>query len=322
MLKEQTRGAGADPTSLPLLVEGRSKRVYRLDAERCLVELLPTLSSFSSQRHEVVQGTAELRLDFFELAAERLEPEGAVGGRGRARGAGKGVSRVARVVVVSGANRGTGRGIAEALQAAGDLVMGLNRTPCGESWLHEVRCDLRSREAIAAAVDEVARRFGRIDVLVNNAAVRRFAPLDQLSPDDWEESLAVNLSAPFYLTRAAAPHLIASKGLLVFMGSHAGMHFFEAGAAYCCTKAALHALAEVAVRDLRYRGVRVATIAPGAIANRPLPDDGWKLKPRDIGELVVKLASLPPSVMPAFVEVRPGKPLKLPVAGIDLLQHL
>jgi NAD(P)-dependent dehydrogenase (short-subunit alcohol dehydrogenase family) len=229
---------------------------------------------------------------------------------------------MARVVVISGANRGTGRGIAEAFHACGDRVVGLNRTPSGLPWLTEVPCDLRDWAAIEAAVSRVVEHFGRIDILVNNAAVRRLGAIDTLDPADWEESVAVNLSAPFHLTRAAAPHLVASRGLVVFVGSHAGLYRFEGGAAYCATKAGLHALAEAAMWDLRHRGVRVVTLAPGAIANRPLPDDEWKLRPRQVGDLVVKLASTPGQVLPAFVEVRPTEPKRRPERGIDVLQYL
>ncbi len=229
---------------------------------------------------------------------------------------------MARIVVITGANRGLGRGIAEAFHARGDVVVGLNRTLCGENWLREIPCDLRDSEAIRKAVAAVAGDLGGIDVVVSNAGIRRFGPVDEISPEDWEESLTVNLRAPFYLTQAAASHLIQAKGLLVYVGSHAGLYPFEGGAAYCVTKAALHALAEVALLDLRHRGVRVVTLAPGAIANRPLPDDEWKIRPRDIGELLVGLADLPASMIPTQVRVSPSRPKKLPFRGIDVLQYM
>jgi len=226
-----------------------------------------------------------------------------------------------RVVVVTGSNRGTGRAVARAFHEVGDRVVGLNRTPSGAGWMHEVGCDLRRPERIDAAVREVVERFGRIDILVNSAAVRRFAPVHLMKDEDWRESVAVNLDAVFRLTRAAAPHLIESKGLVVFMGSHAGIYFFEKGAAYCATKAAVHALAEVVIRDLRHEGVRATLIAPGAIANREGDPAAWKIRPEDVGRLVVALASTPPSLIPGFVEVRPSKPPRLPFDGIELLQY-
>jgi len=229
--------------------------------------------------------------------------------------------RDVRVVVITGANRGTGRSIAEAFYDHGDCVVALNKTLCGESWLREIKCDLRSKVNIRDAVRRIAEEFGRIDIVVHNAAIRRFASIDTISDEQWEDSVAVNLNAVFWLTQETAAYLIASRGFLVFMGSHAGMHFFEKGAAYCCTKAAVHAFAEVAIRDFRYKGVRATLIAPGAISNRPKENDEWKIKPEEIGKIVVYLSSMPSEVIPGFVELRPSQPLKFPFDGIELLQY-
>lgn len=226
-----------------------------------------------------------------------------------------------RVVVITGANRGTGKSIAKAFHNHGDRVVALNKTLCGEKWLREIKCDLRNKSNIRDAVKKTADEFGRIDIVVHNAAIRHFAPIGEMNDEQWEDSVSVNLNAVFWLTRETIPYLIISKGYLVFIGSHAGMYFFEKGAAYCCTKAAVHAFAEVAIRDLRYKGVRATLIAPGAISNRPKENDAWKIKPKEIGEMIVYLSSMSPEVIPGFVELRPSKPLKYPFNGVELLQY-
>lgn len=75
-------------------------------------------------------------------------------------------------------------------------------------------------------------------------------------------------------------------------------------------------MAEVAIKDLRYLGIRICCLSLGAIANRPLNNDGWKMHPVDVGQLAVSLSSLPSRVMPAYVEMRPSLPDKSPVFGM------
>ena len=106
------------------------------------------------------------------------------------------------------------------------------------------------------------------------------------------------------------------------VGSHAGEVPFAQGVAYSGTKAALHAMAEAAIHDLRYRGIRVCCLSLGAIANRPKANDEWKMHTTDVGQLVVSLSELPERVMPAYVEMRPSMPRKSPISGMDMLQYI
>lgn len=227
-----------------------------------------------------------------------------------------------KIVVITGANRGLGYGIAKSFAEKGYKVIGLNRTLCGEEWLEEIQCNLIHKKEIKDSINEIIRRYGKIDILINNAGIRRFDEISEITEQDWQDSININLSAPLWLIQHTVSSLKQSKGLIIFIGSHAGEYYFERGVAYSSTKSALHAMAETAIQDLRYEGVRVSCLSLGAIANRDMDNDEWKMRPQDIGELAVALAELPSRIMPAFVEVRPSMPNKSPISGLERLQYV
>lgn len=227
-----------------------------------------------------------------------------------------------KVVAITGSNRGLGLGIAQTFNEAGCQVVGLNRTFCEEEWMREIYCDVSNPSSIEMAIRHVVDLYGRIDILVCNAGVRHFSPIHLITQEEWEESLRVNLSAPLYLVQHAFEHLKKSKGIIFFVGSHAAEYPFENGVAYSSTKAGLHAMAEIAIQDLRYHDIRTCCLSLGAISNIPLPNDEWKMTPKDVGELVVSLSKLHPRVLPSYVEMRPSKPEPSPVTGLDRLQYI
>ena len=111
----------------------------------------------------------------------------------------------------------------------------------------------------------------------------------------------------FSLARLAIPHLRRGAGHLIIVSSQAGTHFFEGGAAYCATKAALRALAEVILLETRGSGMRTTLVSAGAISNRPKPDDGWKIIPGDAAEAIVGLVGGPSSAFVGEIELRPSR---------------
>ncbi len=227
-----------------------------------------------------------------------------------------------KVVVITGANRGLGLGIARIFHQSGWIVVGLNRTFCKEDWMKEIYCDVSNLSSIQKAIDQVIDLYQRIDIVVCNAGVRYFSPIHLISQEEWEESIKVNMSGPLYLIKSTFDHLSKSKGILFFIGSHAGEYPFETGVAYSSTKAGLHAMVKVAIQDLRYHDIRACCLSLGAISNIPLPDDEWKIAPEDVGELIVFLSKLHPRVLPAYVEMRPSKPNRSPITGLDRLQYI
>src|SRR5689334_1797109 len=135
-----------------------------------------------------------------------------------------------RVAIISGASRGIGLAIARELKQAGlALSLGI-RTPArfsdplaadGEALIHPY--DAHDRNGAKSWIDATIARFGRIDVLVNNAGISRFVSLEAGGEDDLDEMLDVNLKAPFRLIRAALPHLKASgSGRVINVASLSG----------------------------------------------------------------------------------------------------
>jgi NAD(P)-dependent dehydrogenase (short-subunit alcohol dehydrogenase family) len=208
------------------------------------------------------------------------------------------------------------------LISGGDRVVALNRTLDGRPDPYQVACDLRDPERIAVACAEALHRLGGLDACIVNAAVRRIAGLDDLSPAAWLESIQVNLTASFLIAKALAPALRATSGSLVFIGSHAGRHSFEGGAAYCASKAGLTSLADVLRLELRPSGVRVSLVTAGAIRNRPEDTSTEKIAPEDVAEVVQGLLAAGPSLNVAEIEICPRAPAASPLFGLERLQIL
>lgn len=229
-----------------------------------------------------------------------------------------------KIAIVTGANRGIGYGIAKELYNAGYHVIALNRTLNNEDWLEEIKCDIRNANEISCAFEYINGKYQCVDILVNNAGIRKFARVDKLKKEDWEESISTNLTAPLLLIHSTLKLLVRSKGLIVFIGSSAAEYAFEGGVAYSCTKAALHAMAETTIRDLRYEDVRSSYISLGAteITDWEESDADWKIKPEDVGKVIIAIAELPQRILPAYIDLRPAKPKRASSIGLERLQYL
>ncbi|MET8563566.1 SDR family NAD(P)-dependent oxidoreductase [Streptomyces flaveolus] len=227
------------------------------------------------------------------------------------------------VALVTGTNRGTGRAIAASLHRRGYRVRSLNRTLSGEDWLGERRCDLADPEQLAECAAEVVSEAGRLDVCVSNAVDRVFLPLEHLPAKDWDRVVAINLTSVFHLIRHTLPALRRSGGLFVAMGSHAGSRFFEGGAAYSATKAALKALVETLLLEERENGVRACLISPGAISNLDGDDSPHKMSRASVGDCVATVIDTwPRDLVVGELEIRPARLPRPPVTGIDRLLHV
>lgn len=175
-----------------------------------------------------------------------------------------------RVVLVTGANSGIGETAAVAFAQAGAQVYGIARraeTLEAARIRHpEIRwllADVGRAPEIDAAVEKVVREAGRLDVLVNNAAVFRFGPLESSSDEMIRIQFEPNVYGTIFATRASLPALKASRGSIVNIGSAAG-HKAAAGASiYAATKAAVESLTRSWALELAPSGVRVNAIAPG-----------------------------------------------------------
>jgi len=231
------------------------------------------------------------------------------------------------VAVITGSTKGIGRAIAEALVVRGDRVVVSGRSTedseavareldgVGPGSAHAIACDVREPDQCEALIRGAVERFGSLGLLVNNAGLGRFAPIQEMDPADWEVQIRTNLDGVFHCSRAAVPHLTRAGGWILNVGSLAGRNAFSGGVGYNATKWGLLGMSEAMMLDLRHEGIRVSCIMPGSVnthffGGEPDPDDDWKLHPEDIARVVVDLLGYPDRALPSRIEIRPTRPPK------------
>lgn len=230
-----------------------------------------------------------------------------------------------KVAFVTGGSKGIGFGVAEALLEVGMNVAITSRSKessaeaakkLGTSGRGEVIglvADVRDFKSQQEAVNKVMEKWGKIDLLVANAGVGHFGSVDELSVENWQQTIDTNLSGVFYSVKAAVEGLKKSKGYVITISSLAGTNFFEGGAAYNASKFGVTGMTQAIMLDLRKHGIKVSTIMPGSVAthfndHNPSEKDSWKIQIEDIGELVVDLLKMNPRTLPSKIEVRPSQP--------------
>jgi len=182
-----------------------------------------------------------------------------------------------RTAVVTGGSSGIGRAMAGALGRAGARVVLVARRPgplaetVGELTADGVQAgaipvDLGDRAALTAATDTIVSRYGEPDILVNAAAVNRRPPLDELTDDDWDVTLAANLTAPFLLGQRFGPAMAARGwGRIVNVVSQQAFRAYGNSGAYGVSKAGLVALTRSQAEAWSARGVCCNAVAPGVV---------------------------------------------------------
>ncbi|MEO6804977.1 MAG: SDR family oxidoreductase [Edaphobacter sp.] len=190
-----------------------------------------------------------------------------------------------KTVLVTGAARRIGRTIALALaeRGASVAISYLTSQPEAENTVHAlaahdvdalaVRCDLRDPESIQQTMSSVIEEFGQLDLLVNNAGIYESEPLEDISVEQWDAMFATNTRAPFLMAKAAHPHLKATKGRILNIGSLGGLHPWATHAHYCTSKAALHMLSKTMAKAWAPE-ISVNCIAPGMIVQGEAEEAG------------------------------------------------
>ncbi|MCW2814503.1 MAG: short chain dehydrogenase [Nocardioides sp.] len=171
-----------------------------------------------------------------------------------------------RVVLVTGGTRGLGRGIAEAYVSDGATVVVCGRTPPEDASVDFVACDVRDPASVAALVQDVVARYGRLDVVVNNAGGSPSAPAATVSPRFVEKVVGLNLLAPFYVAQAANAVMQEQPegGVVLNIGSVASVRPAPGTSAYAAAKAGLAVLTRGLALEWAPK-VRVNTVTPGLI---------------------------------------------------------
>ena len=191
-----------------------------------------------------------------------------------------------RVVAITGAGRGIGLATARRFARAGALlalndlrvgddleeVAGAAREEGGEALL--VEADIGRPEEARRFVEESERRFGRIDVLVNNAGILRSTPTHEVTWVEWEETISVNLGGTWACLRAALPGMLErGSGRIINVSSELGLIGFPTYAAYSASKGGIIALTKAVAKEVAPRGVLVNSVAPGPIETDMLIHD-------------------------------------------------
>jgi NADP-dependent 3-hydroxy acid dehydrogenase YdfG len=183
-----------------------------------------------------------------------------------------------KVVVITGASSGLGEATARALAKEGAaVVLGARRIDRLDALVKEIAgdggkalalaTDVTDRKQVQALVHEAVQKFGRIDVMLNNAGLMPNAPLERLKVDEWDRMIDVNLKGVLYGIAAALPHMKQQKsGHIINVSSVAGHRVRPGNAVYAATKHAVRALSEGVRLETKAWNIRTTVISPGAIA--------------------------------------------------------
>ncbi len=194
-----------------------------------------------------------------------------------------------KVALVTGAASGTGAATARALATDGYSVAILDRDEAGAQTVAQeiasqsssttvaITTDVSDPASVQASVNAAIKQFGRIDALVNNAGYGIAKGLEDTTDAEWDALMATNVKGAFLCARATVPHLRASEGTIVNIGSVAGQVGLRNRVAYCASKAAIHGLTKALAVDLAEDNIRVNAVAPGTVMGPyydNLRDDG------------------------------------------------
>lgn len=201
-----------------------------------------------------------------------------------------------KIVIVTGAGSGIGESTAIRFSQEGATVIMVGRTKATldavaaglapDRTIVEV-ADVGSEAAIVAVIERTAARFGKLDVLVNNAAVFIPGAAGDVSTADWRTVMAVNLDGVFFAVRAALPHLIASKGCIVNVSSASGRAADWGAAAYDTAKGAINNLTRSLALDYGSKGVRINSVCP-SLTDTPMAA-GVKSSPELLGKFYERI---------------------------------
>ncbi|HEX7334137.1 MAG TPA: SDR family oxidoreductase [Pyrinomonadaceae bacterium] len=233
-----------------------------------------------------------------------------------------------KTAIVTGGTRGIGRAIANELVSAGMAVAITGRDEdVLEKTVSQVNrrksgiakgyiCDVRDYEQVRSVFAAIAADVGGIDVLVNNAGIGLFSPVESMNPEDFRAVLETNLFGVFYCCHEAIP-LMKQRGggYIINISSLAGANAHPRMAAYNASKFGLNGFSEALMQEVRHDGIKVSYIMPGSVntefgGDEPSDEKSWQLQPVDVAQVVMDLLAYPDRALPSRVEIRPSRPPK------------
>lgn len=231
-----------------------------------------------------------------------------------------------KTAFITGGTKGIGYGIARSLLNNGVNIMitgrsdesirkaltSLNEVGNDACYAVGVVADVRDYDSMKQATQETIDEFGTIDVVIANAGVGVFAPIDEISVAEWDRTIQTNLTGAFLTIKSTLDALKESKGYFITISSLAGTNFFAKGSAYNASKFGVTGFTQAVMLDLRKYDIKVTTIMPGSVAtyfngNVPSKKDAWKIQIEDLGQMTVDLLKMNPRTLPSKIEVRPSK---------------
>ena len=230
-----------------------------------------------------------------------------------------------KVAYITGGTKGIGYGVAKVLMDQGMKVAISGRYA---KTAQQAAASLGSSDNVIGlasnvgvledeikAVKQIIEKWGQLDLVLANAGVGHFAPIDELEVDKWKQMIDTNLNGAYHSLKASVEALKDSKGYYITLASLAGTNFFANGAGYNASKFGVVGFTQAAMIDLRKYDIKVSTIMPGSVSShfnnhQPSDSDAWKIQPEDIGDLVVNLLKINPRTLPSKIEVRPLRPDK------------
>lgn len=234
-----------------------------------------------------------------------------------------------KVAVITGAGKGIGRAVSELYLQEGAKVVLVSRTKSDLNDFSKkfskykknfltIAADVSQESAVKSTVSATIKKFGTIDILINNAGFGRFAELVKSKTKDFDDMFATNVRAVYLLTKGFLHYMIKqSSGTIINISSMAGKQGFATGTGYCATKHAVMGFSRALLLEVRKYNIRVIAVCPGSVDTQFFRKESHTklssskdsiLKSRDIAETCLFVAALPANAMVSELDIRPTNP--------------